>query len=244
LPEKDSLQVWFKAVKDDSLAVEVTKDKFNKKFTLKFKEQKKDTISFGAEQRGTLHFRETFAINTGTPVVKFDESKMKLLNKDSTEVKFTTEYDEFNQKIKFNFKKEPQEKYVITLLPGALVDVNQKINDTLNYKFATNNQTDYGNLKVSLEHVKRFPVIVELTDHDGKVIASEYSEKNTEINFDLLEPRLFTLRLIYDDNKNKIWDSGNFIEKRQAEEVIYFPKEVDVRANWDVEQPFDVGLTP
>jgi hypothetical protein len=46
--------------------------------------------------------------------------------------------------------------------------------------------------------------------------------------------------VIYDDNKNGVWDAGNFIEKRQSEEVIYFGKEIDVRANWDVEQPFNL----
>ncbi|MBP6099439.1 MAG: hypothetical protein KA488_02290, partial [Flavobacterium sp.] len=75
----------------------------------------------------------------------------------------------------------------------------------------------------------------------GKIIASATSDKATEISFDLVEPQLFTLRLIYDDNKNQLWDTGSFLEKRQAEEVIYFPKQIDVRANWDVEQPFDVG---
>jgi hypothetical protein len=47
--------------------------------------------------------------------------------------------------------------------------------------------------------------------------------------------------IIYDDNKNKVWDTGSFMEKRQSEEVIYFPKEIDVRTNWDVEQPFSLG---
>jgi hypothetical protein len=89
--------------------------------------------------------------------------------------------------------------------------------------------------------VKRFPILVELTDKEGKIKASEYSEKESTIVFDALEPALYTLRIIYDDNKNKEWDTGNYMEKRQSEEVIYFPKELDVRANWDVEQPFNVG---
>ena len=89
-----------------------------------------------------------------------------------------------------------------------------------------------------MENVKSFPVIVELTDDKGNVLASEYSEGATTINFNLLEPNLFTLRLIYDENKNKQWDSGSYLEKKQTEEVIYFPKAIDVRTNWDVEQPF------
>jgi hypothetical protein len=56
-----------------------------------------------------------------------------------------------------------------------------------------------------------------------------------------LEPAKYTLRVIYDTNGNKEWDSGSFLDKKQAEEVIYFPKEIDVRANWDVDQGFDLG---
>ena len=47
----------------------------------------------------------------------------------------------------------------------------------------------------------------------------------------------------YDDNKNKKWDAGNYLQKTQSEEVLYFPKELDVRANWDVEQVFDLKNT-
>ena len=91
-----------------------------------------------------------------------------------------------------------------------------------------------------MENAKRFPVIIELTDKDGKVKYSEYSEGSNAINFDAIEPAKYVLRIIYDDNKNKLWDTGSFMEKRQTEEVIYFPKEIDVRANWDVEQPFNL----
>jgi hypothetical protein len=48
-----------------------------------------------------------------------------------------------------------------------------------------------------------------LTNANGDLIASEYSESNTTVDFNLLEPALFTLRLIYDENKNKVYDSGN-----------------------------------
>ena len=90
--------------------------------------------------------------------------------------------------------------------------------------------------------VKHFPVIVELTNDKGDVIATEYSESSFKVEFNLVEPSLFWLRLIYDDNKNKEWDSGNYMKKRQAEEVVYFSKGIDVRANWDVEQAFDVSI--
>ena len=188
----------------------------------------------------SLLFNNTLIRKVCFDKVKFDKTKISIKNKDSLAVDFTTEYDEFNQKLYLDFKKEPLENYKIQLLPGAMVDFFDTVNDTLNYKVKTKNLSDYGNLRLVLENVKRFPVIIELTDKDGKVKYSEYSEGSNAINFDAIEPAKYVLRIIYDDNKNKLWDTGSFMEKRQTEEVIYFPKEIDVRANWDVEQPFNL----
>ena len=241
-PKKDSLQIWFNPLKADSLSLDVTKDKYIKEFTFKIKAQKKDTLNITALYSGTLHFRNRFTLETATPLMKFDKSKMRLINKDSTAITFTTEYDEFNQKLYFDFKKEPLEKYTFSILPGALTDFFGKSNDSLIYKTSTQNTSDYGNLRIKLENVKRFPVIVELTDEKGTVLASEYTDKSTVVDFNLIEPKQFTLRAIYDENKNKVYDSGNYLEKRYSEEVIYFSKEIDVRANWDVEQIFDLSI--
>jgi uncharacterized protein (DUF2141 family) len=241
-PKKDSLQIWHKPLKTDSLALTVNRDKYEENFILKIKEQKKDTLSITTVQNGVLNFRERLTFETTTPLVKFDNSKITITNKAGTSVPFTSEYDEFNQKLYLDFKKEPSEEYAFTIQPGALTDFFEKSNDTLSYKVTTKTTAEYGNLSVSLQNVKLFPVIVELTNQKGEVLATEYSDKNTTIDFNLIEPALYSLRAIYDANKNKEWDSGNYLEKRQAEEVIYFSKEIDVRANWDVNQAFDLSI--
>ena len=241
-PKKDSLQIWFKPLKTDSLALMVNREKYQEDFTFKIKEQKKDTLNIIAMQNGVLNFRDRLAFETATPLVKFDDAKIKLVNKAGTAIPFTTEYDQFNQKLYFDFKKEPSEEYAFTIQPGALIDFFEKSNDTLIYKAITKTAAEYGNLSISLQNVKQFPVIIELTNQKGELLATEYSEKNTTIDFNLIEPALYSLRAIYDVNKNKEWDSGNYLEKRQAEEVIYYSKEIDVRANWDVNQIFDLSI--
>lgn len=242
-PKKDSLQVWYKPLKADSLQLEVTKENYNKKFTFKIKDQKKDTLNITAVQNGVINFRDRFTLETATPLVKFDKSKIKLINKDSLDVDFTTEYNELEQKLYVDFKKEPLEKYKFTFLPGALTDFYDNINDTLSYKLTTKEYADYGNLVLNLKNAKRFPIIVEITNKKGDVVlASDYSEGNTKIQFDLLQPESFTLRITYDDNKNKIYDSGNFLNKTYAEEVFYYQKEIDVRTNWDVDETIDLSI--
>lgn len=240
-PKKDSLQIWFKPLKIDSLAVAISQEQFSKSFTVKIRDQKKDSLNITALQSGTLHLKERFTLTSNTPLDKFDHSKMKLINKDSVAVAFKTEYDEFNQQLFLDFKAAPLEKYSFQILPGALTDYLEQSNDTLNYSFSTKDLADYGNLKVNLQNVKQYPVIVELTNEKGDIIATEYAE-NSKVEFNLVEPAQFWLRAIYDDNKNQVWDPGNYLEKRQAEEVIYFSKAIDVRANWDVDQVFDLSI--
>jgi hypothetical protein len=241
-PKKDSLQVWFSPLKVDSLALAVAKNQYKGNFTFRIKDQKKDSLKIKAIQVNQLNFRERFTLEASTPLTKFDNSKMKLVNKDSISVDFKTEYDDFKQLLLFDFKTAPSENYTFTILPGAITDYLEQSNDTLVYKINTSSLSDYGNLALNLKNVNRFPVIIELTNERGDVLATEYSEGNTKVEFNLVNPSQFWLRAIYDDNKNREYDSGNYLEKRQAEEVIYFSKAVDVRANWDVEQIFDLSI--
>ena len=242
-PKKDSLQVWYKPLKADSLSLEVERESYKKRFTVKIKDQKKDTLNIKAVQNGIINFRDRFTLETETPLVKFDKSKIRLVNKDSVAVDFTTEYDEFDQKLYVDFKKEPLEKYHFTFFPGALTDFYEKANDTLSYKLTTKELADYGNLILNLKNVKRFPIIVQLTNKKGDIILAEaYSEGETKIEFNLIEPNAFTIRVIYDDNKNKMYDPGSFLEKRLAEEVYYYQQEFDVRANWDRNETVDLSI--
>lgn len=242
-PKKDSLQVWYKPIKADSLLLNIKKESYVNDFSVKIKNQKKDTLSINAVQTGILNMRDEFTLESSTPLVKIDKSKI-FINSSKTKItEFTPNYDDFNQKLVLNFPKNTSEKYQIQLLPGALTDFFEKSNDTLTYKLETRSESDYGNLIVDLQNVKRFPIIIELTNEKGEILAYDYSEKNTKVEFNFLEPKDYILRVIYDDNKNKKWDSGNYLEKRQAEEVIYYSKVIkDVRANWNDNETFDLSI--
>jgi len=146
------------------------------------------------------------------------------------------------KKLVFNWKKEPEQKYNITLLPGALTDFYEHTNDTLQYKLSTKETVDYGNLTMKLENVKSFPVIVQLTDNKGKVLDFEYLEKEPTATFNFIVPGVFIVRIIYDTNGNKKWDAGSYLDKTQSEEVIYYPTELTVRENWDVNEK--ITLSP
>ncbi len=235
-PKKDSLQLWFKPLKSDSLQVKIEKEAYAKTYWIKYKSQKPDTLQLSAQQSGTLHFRETFSLNSTTPVKKINKDLLRLIRKDSTAVPFTTKYLEEPQQIQIEFNKDPLEKYTLFVDKEAITDYLDRSNDSLLYRFSTKEHSEYGNLKLRLEGVKSFPFLVELLNNKGDVIATEYSQNKTEFDFNLLQPNMFTIRIIYDENKNGKWDTGSFLQRKQPEKVYYFPTEIDVRANWDVDQ--------
>ncbi len=237
LQQKDSLQLWFPRITADSLLIDIKKDDFEKTFSVRPRAKMKlvDTLSVSGKG-SSLDFISDFSISTTTPISKIQSEFIRILNKDSVEISFETENIVLEQKINFKFKKEEEESYQIQMLPGALIDFFDKQNDTLQYNLKTGNYTDYGNLTLNLSGIKRFPIIVELLDEQEKVISTRYSENQTKLEFTLLPPRKYLIRIIYDDNENGKWDTGYYWDKRQPEETFYFPEAIDVRANWDITQ--------
>lgn len=238
---KDSLQLFVPKIETDSIEFFIENENYSKTFVSKYKKLKEsDSLQLEVKKSGVLKFNDNFTLKSTTPLITIDPSKMKLINKDSVSINFTTKYTDFIQELDFEFSKEENQKYVLELLPGAIVDFYGKTNDTILSRISTNTYSDYGNLRLNLKNINRFPIIVELLDSKANVITSQLSTIETTLNFDLIDPMLYTIRVIYDDNANGEWDTGNFLEKKQAEEVLYFSKEIDVRANWDVEQDFDL----
>lgn len=243
LADKDSVQVWIPTMKNDSIQLFAENDSYKKDYVVKIRNQRQDTLKIFVNEK-TMKLNENFRISASIPLEKFDSSKMKLIKKDSSEVKFKTKYVDFNQNLELIFDPEPNSNYIFSMLPNAVEDYLGQKNDSMKIAFSTKSQADYGTLKVNLQNAKSFPVLVELTNLKGKTLATAYAEKNATVDFLFIEPDKYFLRAIYDLNKNKERDSGNFLKNIQPEETIHFPKEIEIRPNWDIDQAFDLSLKP
>lgn len=237
LQERDSLQIWYRPIEVDSLTLNVQNDTLEKSFNIKLREKKVDTLSVAVKIPRTFAFRDKAMVEFSTPIDHIDRSKIKVY-KDSVEIENKVEYYELRQSLEVFFDKEEKQKYTFMMLPEAVTDFYGKSNDTLKVDFSTKNYSDFGNLKVILQNVKEFPVIIQLTDNKGKVVAEHYTEEENEVEFMYLNPAIYTLRVIYDSNRNGLWDTGNYLRKIQPEKVVYYPEPIDVRVNWDIEQTF------
>ncbi|MCF8366891.1 MAG: Ig-like domain-containing protein [Bacteroidales bacterium] len=108
-------------------------------------------------------------------------------------------------------------------------------NDSLQASFTTGKISDYGNLVLNLE-IGEYPYLIQLLDKKENKVKEFYITESQTLKIEYLRPDSFLLKAVQDAHRNKRWDTGVYTENRQAENVFYFPLELQVRANWDVEE--------
>ena len=241
-PERDTLNFWFTPFEADSIVFEARNSTvdFIDTFTVKTRKLGPDSLLISASHRGNINFEDQFYLDANIPLMRVDTSGMSMLNKDSVAVDFSTVLDKEENKILFNFEKESNQTYYLTILPDMISDFFQESNDTLNYRLSTGSPADYGNVRFNIAGDIPYPIILQLTNEKGETQREIIAEEPRRFEFNSLEPGNYMLRLIYDSNENGIWDTGSFLEKIQPEKVIYYPQTLEVRANWELEQVFTI----
>ncbi len=235
---KDTLSFWFKPIKKDSLLFKVSHLNFSDTVSVKLKTSKQDTLIVKNNIGSILNPRDTFSINSNIPIIKIDTSKISLFDKDTLAVPFSVKIDSFKVNLAINFKNDYNNLYSIKLLPDALQDVFGNSNDTIVYKVKTKSIEDFGIINLQVSNVNS-PVIIELITEKDEVVAIQKIKGNQTITFKDLDPKKYIARAIIDKNNNGIWDTGNFLLRIQPEEVIYYDKLIEVRANWEWnDEPF------
>ena len=237
-PKTDTLNYWYNPrIKADSLLFNVSNTNYNEDFTVKISEQPRDTLTLSASPSGALNFNQDFTITGSVPFTSLDNEKITILDKDSVNVNFTTKLDSLTNTFTFAFEKKESERYKVQILPEAFTDFFGDTNDTLRYNLNTKTYADYGNIRVVLKNAE-YPVIVQLVTDNDEVKSELYSTKPEPLDFRHLETGDFYLRVIYDTNKNGVYDTGSYLKKRQPERISYYPKLLEIRSNFDYIEEF------
>ena len=110
--------------------------------------------------------------------------------------------------------------------------------DTLS--FTTKKLSDYGSLKLKIRNIDlaRNPVLQLLMNG---VIYKSFPLSGPDLAEPLFLPGEFGLRILYDENKNGVWDPGKFFGVRKQPELVFpIERKIVVKANWQNE--FEIAL--
>ncbi len=244
--EKDTIYVWLTKNSFDSLNFNLIEKDTVKLTTVKF-DRKRDTLidslSISAKTANVIHLRESFKLSTNTPIKKIEDSLITVRDIDSILVPFVSSVNDNLDEIDIKFEVSPTDNYTIFILPDAIKDIKGVTNDTLQFNLVSQSLEDYGNIFLDVIRNNQSKFILHLIDSNEEIIR-EYKnvDQNTAYNFEYIKPGKYTFRLIEDLNKNDIWDTGNYLKKIKPEPVYYFPSELEVRANWDLNETFNLNI--
>ena len=239
--ETDTLNYWFKGAELDSLQFEFNIKDSLQTLTVPFKNPIPDSLMIDKFTKGSLRLKEKYELKSNLPITEVNSEQVIVTNVDSIQIPAALKLQENYDRITVDFEVIPNDRYEITLLPNAIVDFWGNTNDTLVYRTSTKKIEDFGNIFLRVQHQSPHPYIIELLKNDKVIRRFDTPVEGNNYQFELLDAGKYRVRLIEDANENKRWDTGNYLEKIQPERVIYFWKEIDLRANWDMNETFNTS---
>lgn len=203
-------------------------------------------LSIKTSLQGTLDIYSKPRFEVEEPLLNIAKTPAQLyMKKDTNWIKTpfrfyrdTLTIRDFVLEAKWQFDTE----YKFEIDSASIKGVYGKVNDQFSQTFKVRAEEEYSRLTVKVSGLQGIG-FVELLDKSDKVVRRLPFDKGIA-DFKYLAPGTYYLRAVEDTNGNFIWDSGNYAEKRQPENVFYDPKTLVLRANWDVEESWNVRELP
>ncbi len=148
--------------------------------------------------------------------------------------------------------------YVLKLDSFAVEDYYGDFSQEKEFKFKVRSKDEYGRIILNISHLKKFSdkdfysqtdttsvdsakysvlpkgqVILNLYDSENNLLKTEYLKKDTVLTYGNIVSGNYHLVLIYDENENNVWDTGNYLKNKQPERILYYPDDIIIKPNWD-----------
>lgn len=259
---QDTMQIALKYLHTDSLdnlswTTDTLKFNFTRKKVKEKKKKKEDAdtvpeivfMDFACQSAMSQDLNKGLEFVASQPVASFNADGIRLeMQRDSTWIKmpgFKLVNDTVYSPLKFKADYDWEEgmKYRFTADSAAIKGIYGNWNKSVKHEFTVKTIEDYGTMTFVISGgAKNF--VVELLDGNDRVLQQQ-PVKAGEAVFEYLDPGKYYVRGYIDANGNGVWDTGNLKEKIQPEEVYYYPKKIDLKKNWEIEQqwnPFELPI--
>ena len=125
-------------------------------------------------------------------------------------------------------------------------DINGFYNDSTEVKVSLPKDDKLSTLSLDMVGVHHKYIVDLLNEKRDKVMRSYIIEKDTKLLFPYLKSGKYSVRITEDINKNGIVDTGNLLEHRQPEKVIFYKlrdgsEVLTVKESTEMEQRIDLG---
>ncbi len=199
----------------------------------------KTFLDLSVKPSGSLDPNQNVRYVSKQPIARVDTTRMHLYVKQDSlwipepflflpdrDIKSYTLYAEWEQKHQYRFSIDS----------AAIVGIMGDPCKAIKNEFSVSSEDQYGSLFVHVIMPDTGQVIVQLMGKTDKCVATLPTDEKGRADFFFLKPAEYYLRCFLDSNRNGNWDTGEYDNGLQPEQVFYFPKPIQVKAKWDVEQ--------
>lgn len=177
------------------------------------------------------------------PIARFDTAAVHLRHKVDTlwvDMPFDFQQDSLDVK-RYNLFADwaPGESYSIEVDSMAVHGLYGLFTDKVKREFKAKALEEYGQIFFNVSGADS-PAFVELLDASDKVLRT-VNVVDGRADFYYLPPGKYGARLINDSNGNGMWDTGKYSDHLQPETVCYYPMILELKANFDLTQDWNVN---
>ena len=196
---------------------------------------------------GTLDVGDSIIFKFDTPIAAIDPAGVHLeIKRDTLWVPYPSvpsvrPVDDFDPlRYWLPFTTQPDSVYRVTVDSAAVVSAYGLTNEKLSKELKVSGLEEYANVYFTV-NVKDSAFVELLAS--GEKVARTVPVQNGAFELLNVKPGTYYLRLTIDKNGNGKWDTGNYAEHLQPDEVYYYPKRLNLRRNWDLDETWNIYQT-
>lgn len=254
VPQRDTINMLNKIPRERRLAMKEEADKQKEKERRR-KERQGDTVTVETEfipmtldVPGMLDLDKNILVNFEEPIMSVDTSRIHLsvmIDSVWQDTPFIIRPDTaVYRQYEILASWEPGAEYELRIDSLCFKGLYGLYNDKDKKSFKIKTLEDYGTLYLNIIGAESH-AIVQLLDGRDQVVREQPVTSQKTCDFYFLQPSTkYYIRLFNDVNNNGKWDTGDFTGKRQPEEVFYFPKVWEMKANFEFEETWDLHAVP
>lgn len=261
-PQPDTLFLNVKYMKTDTLGllnsfteeIKLPKPKKSVVKTPKKDIKKEDTLAvFTVDAKPENIEQYGFVVEFKYPLIEdaFDSLGFKSINprQQESQGKYNVRKDSLNLRkyiITPKEKFQPGYEYILKIPHRKFRDINGFYNDSLEVKVSLPKDDKLSTMMLNMHNVSNKYIVDLLDEKRTKVLRSYIIEKDQTLLFPYLRTGKYSIRITEDLNRNGLVDTGNVLEKKQPEKVLFYKLEdgeslIDIPEMTELEQDIDVA---
>ena len=197
---------------------------------------------FYANCKKNVELNDSITVTFNFPTISYDTSRIKIYE---DTIQLNPSYLGISKDGRaFNMAYSWQEakRYVVDMKDSAFKDIYGRLSKgNTKFNWTAKSLKDYSSLKLFIQNPFKDQFILQLVDEsETKIYKERILNSGATIYFDYLQAGTFKVKFILDANKNGVWDTGDYLIKKQPERVYYYSEPIVLRAFWDIEQSINM----